>query len=79
MCGLVEAAHSTLLLLLLHLWRELKLGHSLTHLAVSLALLPGQYDAWKLLLLRDHAHVYILLVGRSDLLLLLLQKLDLLL
>lgn len=72
MCGLVEAAHCAGLLLLLHLWRELELRH-------SLALLSGQHNAWKLLLLGDHAHVYILLVGSSNLLLLLLQKFNLLL
>lgn len=79
MCGLVEAAHSARLLLLLHLWWELELRHSLAHLGVALALLSGQHNAWKLLLLGDHTHVYILLMSSGNLLLLLLQKLDLLL
>ena len=43
------------------------------HLALKLLILGG-----KLLLLRDHAHVDILLVGCGDLLLLCLQHLDLL-
>ena len=43
------------------------------HLALQLLILRG-----KLLLLRDHTHVDILLVGSGDLLLLCLQHLDLL-
>lgn len=43
------------------------------HLALQLLELIGQ-----LLLLRNHAHVDVLLVGRGDLLLLLLQHLNLL-
>lgn len=64
------------LLLLLNLLGKLELRHS-SHGA--LALVSRKVDGWQLLLLWDHAHVDVLLVGSGNLLLLLLQELDLLL
>lgn len=73
--------HWHLLLLLLIALGKLKSIGLLRHsLHLSLHLITGVLSSsWQLLLRRDHAHVHILLMSSSNLLLLLLKGLDLVL